>query len=160
MLLNDEITNCVLKGQGIAALYECNSSNGSLQAKRPDGPSAKEANGSSLRYLRQSGDIDVWCYGGRERIYKYSMDKLGEISGVNYHHIHFPVFEDTEVEMHIYPSFLSSPLRNKRLQKFCKLYAPSECKTEEISTPSLAFNLVFIMLHCYRHLSGHGVGMR
>ena len=160
MLLNDEITNCVLKGQGIAALYECNSSNGSLQAKRPDGPSAKGSNGSSLRYLRQSGDIDVWCDGGRERIYKYSMDKLGEISGVNYHHIHFPVFEDTEVEMHIYPSFLSSPLRNKRLQEFCKLYAPSECKTEEISTPSLAFNLVFIMLHCYRHLSGHGVGMR
>ena len=143
MLLNDEITNCVLKGQGIAALYECNGSNG-----------------SSLRYLRQSGDIDVWCEGGRERIYKYSMEKLGEISGVNYHHIHFPVFEDTEVEMHIYPSFLSSPLRNKRLQDFCKLYAPCECKTEEISTPSLAFNLVFIMLHCYRHLSGHGVGFR
>lgn len=143
LLSKDAVPNCVLKGQGIAALYECNGSNG-----------------SSLRYLRQSGDIDVWCYGGRERIYKYSMDKLGEISGVNYHHIHFPVFEDTEVEMHIYPSFLSSPLRNKRLQKFCKLYAPSECKTEEISTPSLAFNLVFIMLHCYRHLSGHGVGMR
>lgn len=143
MLCNDGISNCVLKGQGIAALYECNGSNG-----------------SRLRYLRQSGDIDVWCEGGRERIYKYSMEKLGEISGVNYHHIHFPVFEDTEVEMHIYPSFLSSPLRNKRLQEFCKMYAPSECKTEEISTPSLAFNLVFIMLHCYRHLSGHGVGLR
>lgn len=146
ILSKDEIPNCVLKGQGIAALYECNGSNGS--------------NGSSLRYLRQSGDIDVWCDGGRERIYKYSMEKLGEISGVNYHHIHFPVFDDTEVEMHIYPSFLSSPLRNKRLQEFCKMYAPRECKTEDISTPSLAFNLVFIMLHCYRHLSGHGVGFR
>ena len=104
MLSTDVVPNCVLKGQGIAALYECNGSNSS--------------NGSNLRYLRQSGDIDVWCDGGRERIYKYSMDKLGEISGVNYHHIHFPVFEDTEVEMHIYPSFLSSPLRNKRLQEF------------------------------------------
>ena len=137
MLSKDGISNCVLKGQGIAKL-----------------------DGEHLCHLRQSGDIDVWCDGGRERIYKYSMDKLGEISGVNYHHIHFPVFEDTEVEMHIYPSFLSSPLRNKRLQEFCKLYAPRECKTEEISTPSLAFNLVFIMLHCYRHLSGHGVGFR
>lgn len=88
------------------------------------------------------------------------MDKMGEISGVNYHHIHFPVFDDTEVEMHIYPSFLSSPLRNKRLQEFCRMYAPKDCKTEEISTPPLAFNLVFIMLHCYRHLSGHGVGLR
>lgn len=137
VLSKDKIPNCILKGQGIAKLY-----------------------GEQLCHLRQSGDIDVWCEGGRDQIYKYSMEKLGEISGANYHHIHFPVFEDTEVEMHIYPSFLSSPLRNKRLQDFCKLYAPCECKTEEISTPSLAFNLVFIMLHCYRHLSGHGVGMR
>ena len=137
MLSKDGIPNCVLKGQGLAKLYSRHICN-----------------------LRQSGDIDVWCDGDRERIYKYSMDKLGEISGVNYHHIHFPVFKDTEVEMHIYPSFLSSPLRNKRLQEFCKLYAPKDCKTDEISTPPLAFNLVFIMLHCYRHLSGHGVGLR
>lgn len=137
MLSKDGISNCVLKGQGIAKIYS-----------------------SNLCGLRQSGDIDVWCDGGRERIYKYSVDKLDEISGVNYHHIHFPVFEDTEVEMHIYPSFLSSPLRNKRLQEFCKLYAPKDCVTLEISTPPLAFNLVFIMLHCYRHLSGHGVGLR
>lgn len=137
MLSKDGISNCVLKGQGLAKLYS-----------------------GHLCNLRQSGDIDVWCDGGRERIYKYSVDKLDEISGVNYHHIHFPVFEDTEVEMHIYPSFLSSPLRNKRLQEFCKLYAPKDCVTLEISTPPLAFNLVFIMLHCYRHLSGHGVGLR
>lgn len=137
MLSKDGISNCVLKGQGLAKLYS-----------------------GHLCNLRQSGDIDVWCDGGRERIYKYSVDKLDEISGVNYHHIHFPVFEDTEVEMHIYPSFLSSPLRNKRLQEFCRMYAPKDCKTEEISTPPLAFNLVFIMLHCYRHLSGHGVGLR
>lgn len=136
-LFKDKIPNCVLKGQGIAKLY-----------------------GNHLCNLRQSGDIDVWCDGGRESIYKYSMEKLGKISGVNYHHIHFPVFEDTDVEMHIYPSFLSSPLRNKRLQEYCKFYAPSECKTGDISTPPLAFNLVFIMLHCYRHLSGHGVGLR
>lgn len=137
MLSKDGISNCVLKGQGLAKLYS-----------------------GHLCNLRQSGDIDVWCDGGRERIYKYSVDKLDEISGVNYHHIHFPVFEDTEVEMHIYPSFLSSPLRNKRLQEFCKLYATKDCVTLEISTPPLAFNLVFIMLHCYRHLSGHGVGLR
>lgn len=123
----------VLKGQGIASLY------------------------ANLSGLRQSGDIDVWAAGGREKIYQLSRDVLGKITGANYHHIHFPMWEDPEIELHIYPSFLSSPYRNWQLHKFCKLYEP---KDDEQDFPSTAFNLVFIMLHCYRHLCGHGVGMR
>ncbi len=123
----------VLKGQGIASLY------------------------GNLSGLRQSGDIDVWAAGGREKIYQLSRDVLGKITGANYHHIHFPMWEDPEIELHIYPSFLSSPYRNWQLHKFCKLYEP---KDDEKDFPSTAFNLVFIMLHCYRHLCGHGVGMR
>lgn len=136
----------VLKGQGIAALYECGGSNGS-----------KCSNGSSLRNLRQSGDIDVWLTGGRDKVYQLSREVLGKITGANYHHIHFPMWEDPEIEAHIYPSFLLSPYRNWQLHKFCKLYEP---KDDEQDFPSTAFNLVFIMLHCYRHLCGHGVGMR
>lgn len=131
----------VLKGQGIATLY---TSTGSAQVQ-------------SLSGLRQSGDIDVWAAGGREKIYQLSRDVLGKITGANYHHIHFPMWEDPEIELHIYPSFLSSPYRNWQLHKFCKLYEP---KDDEQDFPSTAFNLVFIMLHCYRHLCGHGVGMR
>ena len=111
----------------------------------------------NLSLLRQSGDIDVWAAGGREKIYQLSHDVLGKITVANYHHIHFPMWEDPEIELHIYPSFLSSPYRNWQLHKFCKLYAP---KDDEQDFPSTAFNLVFIMLHCYRHLCGHGVGMR
>lgn len=134
----------VLKGQGIALLY------------------------GNLSLLRQSGDIDVWATGGREKIYQLSRDVLGKITGANYHHIHFPMWEDPEIEAHIYPSFLSSPYRNWQLHKFCKLYEPKSLEHFEPlkpleqgqDTPSLEFNLVFIMLHCYRHLCGHGVGMR
>lgn len=122
-----------LKGQGIALQY------------------------GHLSQLRQSGDIDVWAAGGREKIYQLSREVLGKITGANYHHIHFPIWEDPEIELHIYPSFLSSPYRNWQLHKFCKLYEP---KDDEQDFPSTAFNLVFIMLHCYRHLCGHGVGMR
>lgn len=57
----------VLKGQGIAPLY------------------------GSLSGLRQSGDIDVWATGGREKIYQLSREVLGKITGANYHHIHFPM---------------------------------------------------------------------
>ncbi len=123
----------VLKGQGIASLY------------------------GGLSGLRQSGDIDIWLVGGRDKIYQLSRDEFGMITGANYHHIHFPMWEDPEVEAHIYPSFLSSPLRNYRFHQFCKQYEPKDgCE----DYPSIEFNLVFIMLHCYRHLCGHGVGMR
>lgn len=132
----------VLKGQGISTLYHVN---GRHDEKR------------NLSLLRQSGDIDVWLTGGREKVYQLSREVLGKITGANYHHIHFPMWNDPEIEAHIYPSFLSSPYRNWQLHRFCKMYEPKEGGED---TPPLAFNLVFIMLHCYRHLCGHGVGMR
>ena len=123
----------VLKGQGIAKLY------------------------GDLACLRQSGDIDVWLVGGREKVYQLSRDVLGRITGANYHHIHFPIWEDCEIEAHIYPSFLSSPYRNWQLHRFCKIHEPKDYRQD---FPQIVFNLVFIMLHCYRHLCGHGVGIR
>lgn len=123
--------NCTsLKGQGIAKLY------GSLQG------------------LRQPGDIDVWVFGGRKRLYEHSLSLYGKLEGLTYHHIHFPLFKDVEVEAHTWPSFLSSPLKNRKFHKFCKMYETND------DSASLAFNRVFILLHCYRHLCGHGVGMR
>ena len=107
---------------------------------------------------RQSGDVDVWVDGGREKIYDFArkFDKDGKLYGVNYHHIHFHLIDDVHIEVHIWPSFLSSPLRNWRLHKFCNLHRP----TMEASMPSLAFDRVFILLHCYRHMCGDGVGLR
>lgn len=123
----------VLKGQGVALLYE------------------------SLAQYRQSGDIDVWLIGGRNKVYAFSNKVFGKITGANYHHIHFPMYDKVEIEAHIYPSFLSSPFRNRSLHRFCRIYQPYEGCADY---PSLAFNRVFILLHCYRHLCGHGVGMR
>ncbi len=107
---------------------------------------------------RSSGDIDIWVAGGRQRIYDFAraFDRDGKLYGVNYHHIHFHLLEDVHIEVHIWPSFLSSPLRNWRLHKFCNLHRP----TMESSIPSLSFDRVFIMLHCYRHMCGDGVGLR
>lgn len=107
---------------------------------------------------RSSGDVDIWLAGGRKKVYDFakSQDAEGKLHGVTYHHIHYHLFDDVEVEVHIWPSYLSSPLRNFRLQKFCKLYEP----TLNTDMPSLAFDRVFIMLHAYQHLCGHGVGLR
>lgn len=123
----------VLKGQGIAKLY------------------------GDLRGFRQSGDVDVWLNISRKELYALSQKDLGKVEGITYHHIHFPIFEDCEVEAHLHPSFLSSPRRNKALKEFCEIYEPKEGCAD---TPSLAFNRVYILLHCYRHFCGHGVGFR
>ena len=107
---------------------------------------------------RQSGDVDVWVDGGREKIYDFArkFDKDGKLYGVNYHHIHFHLLDEVHIEVHIWPSFLSSPLRNRRLQMFSNLHRPSM----DTDYPSLAFDRVFILLHCYRHMCDDGVGLR
>lgn len=107
---------------------------------------------------RSSGDIDIWLGGGRKQIYDFAraFDKDGKLYGVNYHHIHFHLIDGVHVEVHIWPSYLSSPLRNYRLHMFCERHRP----TMEASMPSLAFDRVFILLHCYQHFCGHGVGLR
>jgi len=107
---------------------------------------------------RSSGDIDIWLDGDRKKIYDFArtFDKKRILYGVNYHHIHFHLIKGIHIEVHIWPSFLSSPLRNYRLHQFCDLHRP----TIEKSMPSLAFDRVFILLHCYRHMCGDGMGFR
>ncbi len=132
----------VLKGQGVAKLYTSINS-----AQVP----------IDLRGFRQSGDVDIWLNISRKDLYALSQKELGKLEGRTYHHIHFPIIEDCEVEAHLHPSFLSSPGRNRSLKEFCAIHKPKE-GCEDI--PSLAFNRVYILLHCYRHFCGHGVGFR
>ena len=107
---------------------------------------------------RQSGDIDVWLDGGRERIYDFArkFDKDGKLYGVNYQHIHFHLFDDIPLEVHIWPSYLCNPFHNKNFHRFCAIHHPIMDK----SMPSLAFDRVFILMHCYDHMLSSGVGFR
>lgn len=130
---NKNVACQILKGQGVATLY------------------------GDLQYLRQPGDIDIWINGGKDKAFALSLTTLDKLEGLTNYHIHFPIFKDAEIELHFKPSFLSSPIRNKRFMKFCKLHEP---KAGCCDIPSLAFNRIYILLHCYRHLCGHGVGMR
>lgn len=132
-----------MKGQKVAALYKSTSRQGAKSK-------------SDLSHLRQSGDIDLWIGGGRERLYQLSVDMYGELNGLRYHHVHFPLFEDVELEAHSVPSYHSSPILNVRFENFCKLYEP---KGAEDELP-LAFNRVFIMEHAFQHFCWHGIGLR
>lgn len=122
-----------MKGQGVAKLYE------------------------SLSGLRQSGDVDVWVAGGRGKLYDLSKRVFGKLEGLTYYHIHYPLFDNCEVEAHVWPSCMASPYRNNALKKFSRMHEPLDGCND---TPSLAFNRVYILLHCYKHFCSRGLGLR
>ena len=159
---------CILKGQGNAAMY-------------PD-PS-----------LRNSGDIDVWLWprtvngeGGtvygerltgtllsktslkkrRAEILKFVRASLGE-QDVFYHHVDFPMFEGTEVEVHFMPTWMNSYFNNNKLQRFLEAEAEASFTNETsigegqiIHTPTWVMNVVFQLIHIQKHLFAEGIGLR
>ena len=133
----------ILKGQGMAKLYEV-------------GDYTEGVRNIGLR--RQSGDIDIWLNGGRSKVYHFAKqyDGEGRLYGVNYHHVHIHLFDDVEVEIHIYPGSLCNPFANRRLHFFFEKHS-SESMGDY---PNKNFNIIYILLHCYKHFLGHGVGLR
>ena len=133
---------CILKGQGVATYYP-----------HP--------------LLRTAGDIDIWLSGGHRRIHNFARGRVG-LHGVTYHHIHYPLYNDAEVEVHITPGFLYAPCLNIRLQRYFKEQMDMQCFCRaklpegegEIMVPDVEFNLLFLLLHMYKHLLGEGIGLR
>ena len=129
---------CILKGQVSAALYP-----------RPE--------------LRQAGDIDIWVDGTREKVVEYLRDHF-KLHKIRYIHADVKVFENIRVEVHFTPSWMFSPLSNRRLQRWFTSCAPQQFDNYddalETCIPTLSFNGVYMMLHIYRHLLEEGVGLR
>lgn len=128
----------VLKGQGVSRLY-------------PD-PT-----------LRQSGDIDLWVPGGREKVLAFLKGHYPLRKPV-YHHVAARFFEDIEVEVHFLPAFLYRPSRNRALQAYfdAQALAWSFCGGEEegFYYPGPAFDAVFSLVHISKHIINEGVGLR
>lgn len=139
LLSSSGLTNSILKGQGVAALY------------------------GKLKDLRQPGDIDVYVDCGREKAIEYAHSIGQESVDWDYKHLHLRVFKDTEVEMHYRPEVLLNLVKNRKLQRWFQsddvqrqMFQPNG----QISTPSVEFNLFYILLHIYRHFLYEGVGLR
>lgn len=150
---------CILKGQGIAQLYP-----------------------QPLR--RQCGDIDVWLVPNdslnaqreikeslsvrRKKIVNYVQRFLPNEKPV-YHHIDFNRTKDVSIEVHFTPSWMNHPCDNARLQRWFteqsrKIFGKDSQTTENtatnFTTPTTAFNMVYVLLHIYRHIFNEGVGLR
>ena len=134
---NKGIKSCILKGQGNALMYP-----------KPS--------------IRSSGDIDIWIDGTKEEI-AFLVHQTYPKVVVGDHHMDYPIFSDTEVEVHYYPSFCYNYIHNKRLQKFFKdnrYYQFEHVSKEGYATPTTSFNIVFQLSHMMRHFFTQGIGLR
>ena len=125
---------------------------------------------NALRMLRIPGDIDIWTFkesaqGGskshRSDIVRLVWEKTGKHSEVTVHHIECDLFPKTAVEVHFVPSFAINPFMDKKYKRWYDSH-----KNEVMSTKAgynildIHFNLVFQMMHIYRHLLLEGIGFR
>ena len=136
----DGFPNCVLKGQGNALMYP-----------KPE--------------RRTPGDIDLWLYANRGRIFKYVKKDFPKTKML-YHHLEYPIFKDTMVEVHFFPMFLNNPLYNRRFQKWVKSVAKEQCSNRvelpcgSFCRPTTEFNVIYQLAHIRHHFFDEGVGLR
>lgn len=143
-LAADGFRSCVLKGQGVGALYRVH-----------ENDNDNNQNSSDLSMLRQSGDIDVWVDTDEEGALRWVKKYQRELD-FDYKHVHLDVLEGTSVEVHYRPSTSRVPWYMKRVEHFTREKA---CWTNAVAlgdgmvnVPSLEFNLVFILQHIFGHL--------
>ena len=133
---------CLLKGQGNAEMY----------------PNPAR---------RCSGDIDVWINADEEKVSEY-VKQLYPDAVESFKHIHFPIFEDVPVDVHVTPLKFYNSSYQKRLQRWIE-----SCKREQfdhkttltginrmVNTPTDQFNVVYQLGHMMIHLFDEGVGLR
>lgn len=131
------LRSCILKGQSIARYY----------------PSP---------HWRQCGDIDIWVDGGRNEIVK-SVSRIGEVGDIFYHHMELNCFKDASVEVHFLPSWFFNPITNRRFHKWISKVKQKQFTDRYdvgFNSPDIEFDLVFSLIHIYRHVIDGGVGLR
>ena len=152
----DGIRSSILKGQSVGALY--NLLNPSV---------GERSRTTNLSFLRQSGDIDVFVDCGMSAARAYAEKECGQPCRYDYKNLHWPVFDDTEVEMHYRVDVIMDVLKHGKMQRFWECHkedlfgSEAELSSEKtVVCPTLQLNSFYILFHCYRHLFEGGVGLR
>ena len=120
----------------------------------------------TLQKLRQPGDIDVYVSDGREKAIEYARSVGQDNIDWDYKHLHLKVWDDTEVEMHYHVEVLLNLWKNSRLQIWFGKHqdaiqgSMSKFQGGDVVTPTVEFNVFYILLHIYRHFLYEGVGLR
>lgn len=129
---------CILKGDASAAYYP-----------EPE--------------FRQNGDIDIWVEGQRDALFSFLNERF-PLKKTTYVHTETKMRADFEVEVHYTPSWMYSPISNRRLQKWFLSRADGEFVNfdEKLGccVPTDRFNGTYMLLHIFRHLFFEGIGFR
>ena len=185
-LKNDGLRGCILKGQGNGLMYPnvYSRTPGDIDVwvRMADGRGPK-ADGRGLkadgrckkeegRGLKAEGrGLKADGRGMRDDvrdIIKYVKERNPN-GKVCYHHIDGGKIGGVEVEVHYRPSFMNNPIHNHRLQKWYKMMAEGGRLMEEVElpegvgsipVPTVEFNVVYQLVHVFRHLLQEGIGLR
>lgn len=131
--------SCVLKGQGTATYYD-----------RPE--------------FRQSGDIDLWVEGNRDEIVRFAKSKGVHVESVDIKDSAMSFFDDVMVEVHYRPNCMFNPFVDKKLQAFFKKQSERQFTAFDeklgFAHTTIEFDLVYSLVHIYRHIFSEGIGLR
>ena len=145
---NKGFTTCILKGQSNRIYYP-----------------------SHLAYRRTPGDVDIWLFpkGSQQDSVKRTMELLdneSRIVSLAYLHAELKPLNTVAIEAHFRPTFLNEPIHNHRLQQWFA-ESKADCIMEReiddgITIPMLkpVYNIIFQLVHIYRHLLDEGIGLR
>ena len=67
------------------------------------------------------------------------------------------------MEVHFTPTVLINPFNDRKLQKWINRMSKSQFQNKmglELCIPTMTFNIVYLIIHIFRHLFGEGVGLR
>ena len=123
-----------------------------------------------------SGDIDVWLkIKGQDKrknkgdlardIIKYARKK-NPMCEFNIIHADYGLYDGVNVELHYYPSYMHTPLYNKRIRHWFNQQEnvfENDIKLANegvIIVPTQKFNLIYLLSHMMKHISSEGIGLR
>lgn len=112
---------------------------------------------------RQCGDIDLWVDGCRKDVVAFAKARC-EVGEVVYHHADARFFDDVEVELHFTPTWMFNPFLNCRLQRWFESRKGEMMsnRSEQLgcAVPTPYFNIVYSVIHIFRHVLDEGIGLR
>ena len=131
--------SCILKGLGTAQYYDY-----------PEN--------------RQCGDIDIWIEGDRDAILAHVKSCHLSIGHVDIKHSDIHFFNDIPVEVHVRPSWMYNLVTDQKLQAFFHRQAARQFDNYNallgFTHTTVDFDLVYSMVHIYRHIFSEGIGLR
>lgn len=155
-LKDDGLEVAILKGQGIAKLYD------NVLREAPKHLLERKNLNPNLGEYRQSGDIDIWVKGGYQTVCDY-VQRTRPTDDLAYHRFHYDYFDDTEVELHHRPTLMRNLLDDRKLARWYNSFGADSfvyIEDKGFAVPSVEFNRIFILTHIYRHFLFEGIGLR